>query len=313
MDQIFTAAFLVPLFTAGVRMGAPLIFGSVGDVLSEKTGVMNIALEGEMLIAALISFMAAYSSGSLFVGVLAGGFAGLLSALVIAFWGISRRQDQSVVGIMFNIFALGFTNFLYRATFGVRTDRASIATLPEIRIPLLADIPYIGEILFAHNILVYLAILSAVAVWFVMKYTKFGLKAAAAGENPKAAAAAGVDVARLRYAGYMFSGFMAGIGGAFLSLGNVGTFTENMTSGRGFICLAITILSRWNPLFAVLAALLFGTVEALQLRLQAMGAELPYQFFVALPYIVTLISLVIFGRNIRAPKDLGNAYEKESR
>ena len=313
MDQIFTAAFLVPLFTAGVRMGAPLIFGSVGDVLSEKTGVMNIALEGEMLIAALISFMAAYSSGSLFVGVLAGGFAGLLSALVIAFWGISRRQDQSVVGIMFNIFALGFTNFLYRAAFGVRTDRASIATLPEIRIPLLADIPYIGEILFAHNILVYLAILSAVAVWFVMKYTKFGLKAAAAGENPKAAAAAGVDVARLRYAGYMFSGFMAGIGGAFLSLGNVGTFTENMTSGRGFICLAITILSRWNPLFAVLAALLFGTVEALQLRLQAMGAELPYQFFVALPYIVTLISLVIFGRNIRAPKDLGNAYEKESR
>lgn len=313
MNEIFTAAFLVPLFAAGIRMSVPLIFGSVGDVVSERTGVMNIGLEGEMLISALISFMAAYTSGSLFVGILAGGLAGMCGALMIGFWGVSRKQDQSVVGIMFNIFALGFTNFLYRAVYGIRTDKVKVDILKNIEIPGLSRIPYLGDIFFKHNILVYVALIAAVIVWIIMKFTKLGLQIDASGENPRAAAAAGIDVVKMRYGGYMFSGFMAGIGGAFLSCGIVGSYTENMSSGRGFICLAITILARWNPVFAIFAAFLFGTVEALQLRLQALGSSLPYQFFVALPYVVTLLSLVIFGRNIHAPGYLGQPYDKESR
>ena len=313
MSEILTAAFLVPLFTAGVRMSVPLIFGSVGDVVSERSGVMNIGLEGEMLVSALISFMAAYHTGSLFIGILAGGMAGLAGALLIAFWGVSRKQDQSVVGIMFNIFALGFTNFLYRAVYGVITDKIKVDILKNVEIPLLSKIPFIGDIFFKHNVLVYCAFAAATVVWFLLRYTNLGLKVNAAGENPKAAAAAGIDVVKIRYKTYMFSGFMAGIGGAFLSCGIVGTFTENMSSGRGFICLAITILARWNPVFAVCAAFMFGTVEALQLRLQALGSALPYQFFVALPYGVTLLSLVIFGRNIHAPGYLGQIYNKESR
>ena len=221
MSEILTAAFLVPLFTAGVRMSVPLIFGSVGDVVSERSGVMNIGLEGEMLVSALISFMAAYHTGSLFIGILAGGMAGLAGALLIAFWGVSRKQDQSVVGIMFNIFALGFTNFLYRAVYGVSTDKIKVDILKNIEIPLLSKIPFIGDIFFKHNLLVYCAFAAAAVVWFLLRYTNLGLKVNAAGENPKAAAAAGIDVVKIRYKTYMFSGFMAGIGGAAVLLAHL--------------------------------------------------------------------------------------------
>ncbi|HXK78122.1 MAG TPA: ABC transporter permease [Oscillospiraceae bacterium] len=313
MNEILTAAFLIPLLTAGIRMSVPLILGSVGEVVSEKTGVLNIGLEGQMLTAALISFIVAYYTGSLTLGILAGGISGMLGALLIAFWCVSRRQDQSVVGIMFNIFAIGFTNFLYRAIFGVSTNKAKVEILPTIEIPGLSKIPWLGEILFHQNMLVYLSLVAAFLVLFVLRRTKFGLQIEATGENPKAAQASGIRVRRVRYEGSLFCGFMAGIGGAFLSCGIVGTFTENMSAGRGFICLAVTILARWNPAFAVVAALLFGTVQALQLRLQALGSTLPYQFFVALPYVVTLVSLAVFGWNIHAPSDLGQPYNEESR
>ena len=313
MSQFLTAAFLIPLFAAGVRMSVPLILGSVGEVVAEKTGVMNIGLEGQMLIAALISFIGAYFTGSLALGILCGGLSGMLIALISAFWCVNRKQDQSVVGIMVNLFAIGFTNFLYRAIFGVRTDRAKVEILESIKIPVLSDIPVIGEIFFDQNILVYIAVLMAVFTLYVLKRTRFGLQIEATGENPKAARSAGVRVKPVRYFGYMFCGFMAGIAGAFLSCGIVGAYTENMSAGRGFICLAVTILARWNPVLSVLAALLFGTVQALQLRLQAMGSELPYQFFVALPYIVTLLSLMLFGWNIHAPKALGKPYNEEQR
>ena len=148
MNEFLTAAFLIPLFAAGVRMSVPLILGSVGEVVAEKTGVMNIGLEGQMLIAALISFIGAYFTGSLALGILCGGLSGMLTALISAFWCVNRKQDQSVVGIMVNLFAIGFTNFLYRAIFGVRTDRAKVEILESIKIPVLSDIPVIGEIFF---------------------------------------------------------------------------------------------------------------------------------------------------------------------
>lgn len=313
MNQIFTAAFLIPLLAAGVRMCVPLVLGSVGEVFAEKTGVMNIGLEGQMLIGSLIAFICAYFTNSLFIGIICGALSGMLGALLIAFWSVYRRQDQSVVGIMFNIFALGFTNFLYRAVFGVSTSKASVDILPTIAIPGLSKIPWIGDILFNQNILTYFAFVIAIAAYFILKKTRFGLQVDATGENPKAAKAAGIDVAKMRLAGYLFCGAMAGLAGAYLSLGVVGTFTEDMSAGRGFICLAVTILARWDSLSAVAASLLFGIVQALQLRLQAIGSSLPYQFFVALPYLVTLASLLIVGRNIHAPKDLGKVYNQEGR
>lgn len=305
--------FLVTLFAAGVRMSIPLIYGSVGNVVTEKTGVSNIGLEGQMLIGAFFSFLVAVQTGNLWLGILVGGIAGSLTALISAFWCVSRKQDQSVVGIMINIFALGFTNFLYRAVFGISSTKVTLKILPTIEVPLLSDIPVLGDIFFKQNLLTYLALIVAIVVWVLLHKTKMGLMITATGENPKAARSTGINVIRMRYLGYIFGGFLAGIGGAFLPIGIVGNFTENISSGRGFICLAVTILSRWNPLFALGGAFSFGTVNALQIRLQALGSTLPYQFFVALPYLVTLLSLIIFGRNIHLPKDLGNIYYEESR
>lgn len=309
----FDLAFFIALLSAGVRMSVPLIFGSVGNLVAEKSGVMNIGIEGQMLIGAFFSFFVAHLTGNSLLGILAGGVSAMISVLIVGFWCITAKQDQSVVGIMFNIFALGITNFLNRFFFGIGAGKAKVDILPTVNIPFLCDIPVIGDIFFRQNILTYLSVICAVAMWIVIKKMRLGLTLSAVGENPKAAKASGISVIRTRYLSYMFSGFMAGLGGSFLTLGIMGGFTENISSGRGFICLAITILARWNPLFAVLASLCFGTTQALQLRLQAMGSTLPYQFFVAIPYLVTIVTLVIFGRNLKAPSSLGSSYSEESR
>ena len=206
----------------------------------------------------------------------------------------------------------GVTSFLYKLMSSGRSYQ-QIEPFAKLKMPFLGDIPLIGNALFNQDILTYGVYVLVILVALFYSRTSKGMAFAAIGENPRAAAAAGINVVEIRYSTYMFSGFMAGIGGAFLSCGIVGTFTENMSSGRGFICLAITILARWNPVFAVCAAFMFGTVEALQLPGSSAGSPLPYQFFVALPYAVTLISLVIFGRNIHAPRYLGQIYNKESR
>ena len=283
--SLFSSAFLVALFASGVRQSIPLIYGSVGDTLGERAGVMGISLEGEMLFGAFFSYLFALRTGSLWTGVLMGALAGMLSSVIVAVWSVLFRQDQSIIGIMFNILATGFTNFLNRMIFGTSNANISIETFQPIAIPGLSKIPLIGEIFFHQNILAYLSVVLAAVVFFVLRRTKLGLQLTAVGENPRAAQASGIQVYRFRILAYMFCGFAAGIGGASLTLGSVGTFTEAISAGRGFICLAIVILSRWNPLVAVLASFGFGSIQALQIRLQVQGSALPYQVFVALPYL----------------------------
>lgn len=312
-SSIFNAAFLTALFSSGVRQSVPLIFGSVGDCVSEKSGVMGISLEGEMLFGAFFSYFFALQSGNLWFGVLMGAVAGMLSSLIVAAWSVLLRQDQSIIGIMFNIFAAGFTNFLNRMIFGTSNANISIETFPPIPLPLLSRIPVIGEIFFNQNILTYLAVILAVLTFLAMQKMKLGLMVSAVGENPRAAQASGISVCRYRIMCYLFCGLMAGVAGASLTLGMVGTFTEAISAGRGFICLAIVILARWNPLIAVVAGFGFGSVQALQIRLQVQGSSMPYQFFVALPYLITVLVLVVAGHNIRAPRELGIPFDKESR
>ncbi len=310
---VLMGSFLTALLASGVRQSIPLIYGSVGDVVSERAGVMGISLEGEMLFGAFFSYLAALNTGSLWVGVLAGALAGMISSVIVAVWSVLLRQDQSIIGIMFNILAVGFTNFLNRMIFGTSNANITIDTFPTIAIPGLSKIPVVGEIFFAQNILFYLSVILAAAVFVVMQKTKLGLQIFAVGENPKAAQASGIRVYNYRILLYMFCGFMAGIAGASLTLGSVGTFTESISAGRGFICLAIVILSHWNPLITVAASFGFGSIQALQIRLQVQGSSLPYQIFVALPYLVTILALAIGGRNIRAPKELGVPFDKEKR
>ena len=283
MDTILSASFLTALFASGVRQSIPLIYGSVGDAVSERAGVMGISLEGEMLFGAFFSYLVALRTGSLWIGVLAGAAAGMLSSLIVAVWSVWLRQDQSIIGIMFNILAVGFTNFLNRMIFGTSNANITIETFQPIAIPGLSRVPVLGEIFFNQNILTYLSVVLAAVVFWVLRKTKLGLQLTAVGENPKAAQASGIQVYRFRLAAYMFCGFLAGIAGASLTLGSVGTFFG------------------------------FGSIQALQIRLQVQGSALPYQVFVALPYLVTILALAIGGHNIRAPRELGVPFDKESR
>lgn len=313
LSQILNITFITALLTAGIAQSVPMIFGSIGDAVGEKGGAIGISVEGELLFGAFFSYLVALRTGSLILGLLAGGLAGALSAMIVAFWAIVLKQDQSIIGIMFNIFATGFTNFLNRIIFGTTIANISVSTFKNIEIPVLSSIPVIGEILFKQNILFYISVLAAIVAYIILKKSSLGLKIAAVGENPKAAQAAGIDVSKVRFGCYAFTGFMAGIAGSSLTLGSVGTFTEAMSAGRGFICLAIVILSRWNCLSTVGFAIGFGTIQALQIRLQILGSPIPYQFLIALPYFVTILVLALGGHNIRAPHDLGVAFEKESR
>lgn len=313
MNQLLNPAFLSALFASGVRQSVPLIYGSAGDTLSEKAGILGISLEGEMLFGAFFAYLAALRTGSLWAGVLAGAAAGMLSSVIVAVWAVLLRQDQSIVGIMFNILALGFTNFLNRAIFGTSNANISIDTFQPLAIPGLSRIPFVGRVFFTQDLLTYLSVVCAAAVFFVLRSTKLGLQITAVGENPRAAQAAGTPVSRFRVGSCLFCGCMAGVAGSSLTLSSVGTFTEAISAGRGFICLAIVILARWNPLTAVLAGFGFGSIQALQIRLQVQGTALPYQFFVALPYLITVLVLVLAGRNIKAPRELGVPFRRESR
>lgn len=305
--------FLSSMLAAGIRMGVPVAFAGIGVVIAEKSGVLNIGCEGEMLMGSFVTFSVTYYTNNMLLGVLAGGIAGLLTAWMIAFLSISRKQDQSVVGIVVNIFALGFTSFIYRVLFGTNGSALSIDTMKTIKIPLLGDIPFIGEVFFNQTILYYILIVVAIVSWYVMKKLKVGLQLRAVGENPRAAQACGINVIRYRYVSMMLAGFLSGIGGAYLVIAIMGKFVEDISAGRGFIAMAVSALCHWNPLFALIAAFVFGIAQGLQMRLQAYGIAIPYQFLLMLPYALTILSLILFGRGVKAPKDLGNVYEKEGR
>lgn len=310
---MFSLEFITALLTSTVRMGVPILFPSVGETVAERSGVMNIGLEGQMVIGAFTTMYVYQLTQSMFLSILMGMLSGGITSLIVAYIGVSRNQAQAVVGFMFNLFAAGLTSYLYRVLYGVRGERPSVPLIGKIRIPLLADIPVIGEALFNQDIIVYLSILTSIAAGFVLFRTKLGLQLRSLGENPRAAQSYGIDVIKMRWGTIVFSGLMAGLGGAYLVVGVVGMFMADISAGRGFLALAVCLLCVWHPVYAMLGAFGYGLVDALQLRLQAMGVPLPYQLFLALPYLVAILSLLLAGRNKRGPKTVGAVYEREGR
>lgn len=313
MNEMDIALFIASVLAAGVRMGIPIAFAGIGVVIAEKSGVLNIGCEGEMLIGSFTTFAVAYFTGNMALGILAGGLGGMMAAMVIAFLSVTRKQDQSVVGIVMNIFATGFTSFLYRVVFGASGSGLSLDTLKTIKIPVLGDIPFIGNAFFNQTILYYILIFVAIVAWYIMNKLKIGLQLRAVGENPRAAQSCGINVILYRYVAMMIAGFLSGVGGAYLVLAIMGKFVEDISAGRGFIAMAVSALCHWNPIYALVASLVFGVAQGLQMRLQAYGINIPYQFLLMLPYAITIISLIAFGRGVKAPKDLGRVYEKEGR
>ncbi len=292
------------LLASTVAFAAPLIFTSMGEVISEKTGIINIQLEGMMLAGAFCGVWAALASGSLILGFAAAALAGVAVALIHGVLCIVFRAEQVVSGVVLNIFVLGLTTFAIGPVFAGNLGNAA-PTLQPLPIPLLSDIPVLGRALFSHNLMVYAALLLVPAMWFFIYRTTAGLAVQAAGEAPAAAASMGVNVRRVRWLALIACGALAGIGGGQLTLAGLGTFTQNVTAGRGFVALAAVVFGRWRPLGTLMAVLLFTFVEAIQARAQVLGIRVPYQFLVMAPYLVTVVALVLFVRRGRPPKALG--------
>lgn len=301
----------VDFLVAAIRFSTPLLGASLGEIVSERSGVVNIGLEGMMLCGALAAVLGSYFTGNPLVGVLAAIVAGLLAALIHAVFSITLAVNQVVVGMALNIGSLGVTTFVSRLVFGMAESRPRVAGLAAFKLPVLGDIPVLGPILFDQSILVYVTWLLIPAVGFVLMRTEWGLNLRAIGEDPEAAASVGLSVARYRYSAVLICGALAGFAGSFLSLVQLDTFVESMTGGRGFIVLAVVIVGKWVPWRAALVALLFGALEAIALRAQALAFNLPYELLLGLPYLVTLLVYAGLVGQARPPEALGKAFVRD--
>jgi simple sugar transport system permease protein len=301
---------LVGMLETTLQRATPLALGAMAGVLCERSGVVNIAIEGMMLFAAFAGAFAASVSGSVWIGLFMGVLAAALLAWVHAGLSISYRVDQIISGTVINIFALGITSYLASRLFTEYPDLNDAGTFSRWDVPLLSDIPVIGPVLFRNNVYVYLMlILVVVLTWFLFR-TRWGLRVRAVGEHPKAADTVGINVFRVRYRSVVLGGAMAGLAGSYLTLGSVGSFEENMTAGRGFIALAAMIFGRWNPVGALGAALLFGFAEALQAKLAILETPIPSQFLLMAPYVITLLVVAGFVGRSRPPAADGQPYVK---
>lgn len=312
MEQIFTVSFLTAFLAAAVRMAVPLAYAGLGETISEKCGILNIGMEGVMLSGAFFSFAGAYYSGSIVIGLLCGMAGGAAVSMIHAVLSVKLSKDQSVSGIAINIFVLGVTSFLYKLMSGGQSYQ-QIQPIGRIWIPVLANIPLVGEALFHQDVLTYLLYFLILFTTFFYKKTNAGLSFAAIGENPSSADSAGIPVFQYQYISMALNGVLGGIGGACLVLVQVGNFSENMTSGRGYIALATVILGRFVPTGMLLAAFLFGAANALQIRLQAVGVPLPSQALSMLPYVITLFALLASVGKNHAPDSLSKPYIRGSR
>ncbi len=292
-----------------VRLSIPVLYAALGGVISERAGIFNIALEGMMLAGAFFGYYGSLISGSPTVGLLLALAAGGLTGLLLAFTSVTLGVSQLVVGLGINILFMGLTGYLYRLISG--GGLTAVATMyRNIRIPLLSDIPVLGEIFFSHNILVYIGILVVAVMSFYLYRTTSGLSLRSVGEHPLAAETAGINVYRVRYLATIVGGMLAAAGGAFLTLTQVSRFLENMVEGRGWIALTAVILGKRNPWGVFAASLLFGAANALSNQMQIIGIKLPYQITLMVPYVLTMVVLSGVVGKIRKPAATGKPYGK---
>ena len=292
LEKMMTWSFLTALLTSGVRMATPLFYAGLGEMISEKSGVINIGMEGVMLCGAFFSFAAALYTGSLWAGVLAGMAGGMLISMLLALVCVRGKQNQTVCGLALNMLALGLTGYLYKLMCNAG-GHLQIGILPQLPLPGLKAIPVMGEAFFRQDILVYIACLLALACFAFYRFTRAGLAMASIGENPMAADAAAIPVERCQMIACALNGALGGLGGAYLIVAQLGMFSDNMTAGRGYIALAAVILGRYCPGGVALASLLFGVANAAQIRLQALGSALPTQLLAMLPSVVPLCAPVL--------------------
>jgi simple sugar transport system permease protein len=311
VSALLTESFLTALIAGAVTAGVPLLLAGLGEQISEKAGVLNIGIEGMMLLGAYMAFLITWSTGSFGLGFLGGGLGGALAALIVLVLCIRLGLNQIVVGIAVTVGMQGLTALLHYFEFSREYPR--LAAAPVWALPVLGRIPVLGRALFSHNALVYLSVALVVVLAWVFRSTHWGLDLEAAGQKPAALDAAGVDVLRTRSAALLATGFLAGLGGAYLSIVGAGIFVPFMTGGAGFIGIVLAMLARGRPLWVLFGSMLFGVSLALTTALQVAGINVPTDVVQMLPFVVVMVVLVIFARHSMLPPALGSPYTRGER
>lgn len=299
------------LLVGAVGLSVPLIFGALGGVISERVGVVNVAIEGQLLAGAFASAVVASITQNPIAGLLAAVIAGVLVSFVLAAFSIKYLVDQVIVGVVLNVLVIGLTSFLFSKVLAPNAALLnSPPRFPRLPIPLLGEIPILGPVLFRQTIIVYCAYVAVAVVWYALFKTRWGLRLRSVGEHPQAADTVGINVNRTRFWNVSLAGAIAGFGGAYFTLGSVGGFNKEMTAGAGFIALAAVIFGRWDPIRATFAALLFGFASNLQSVLSIIGSPVPSEFMLMLPYLVTIFAVAGLVGQVRGPAASGKPYIK---
>jgi len=307
ISGILSATVIIGVLTSGIRLATPYLYAAIGETFGQRSGVLNLGVDGQMLLGAFAAFYVAFTTGNLWLGLLAAMGVGALMGLAMAYVTVNLQAQQGISGIGFYLFGLGLSELLFKMLLGTVE---TVKGFPKVRVPLLGDIPVLGEIFFQQNILVYGAFLLVPAAWFVLNKTTLGLKIRAVGENPEAADSLGVSVARIRYFTIITGGTLSGLAGASMSIALLNVFQQNMTSGLGFIAVALVYFGAWRAWGVLAGALLFSMVNSLQLWMQVLNIPIPSELAVMLPYILTIVVLVATVSKVRSPSALTKPFER---
>ncbi|MDO5049575.1 MAG: ABC transporter permease [Actinomycetaceae bacterium] len=299
----------VSLLTGALAFATPLVFGALSGVVNERSGIINIAIEGQLLFGAFMGAIVASIAGNPYLGLIGAPIAGALVGALLALFTINFRTDHIIVGVVLNMLVVGLTSFLFSTVLKFNAEQLnSINRLPNLKIPVLSDIPVIGPILFNQSLLVYIMFITVIVLQYMVFNSRWGLRMRACGEHPRAADTVGIRVNRTRWMNVLLGGALAGMGGAFFTIGQGLAFSKDMAAGNGFIALAAMILGRWNPKGAFGAALLFGFATNLGATMQAVGSDVPSEFLLMIPYIITILAVAGFVGSVRAPAAEGKPY-----
>ena len=307
LSELLQGSVLIGILYSGIRLAAPYLFAALGETVSQRAGVLDLGVDGIMLMGSFVAFYVVFKTGNLWLGVAASIGVGILMGLLMAVISVTFQAEQGISGIGLYLFGLGLSSLLFRTMIG---SVKGITSFQPLRIPVLSDIPVIGEIFFNHNILIYMAYVMVPVIWFIFGKTTLGLKIRAVGQNPEAADSLGVNGNRVRYFGVIFGAAMAGVAGATLSTGLMGVWQDTLTNGIGFIAVALVYFGGWRPLGVLFGSLLFATVNAFQLWIQVKGIPIPSELAVMLPYVLTIIVLVFASGRVRQPAALTKPFER---
>ncbi len=307
MGELFTLPVLLGILYSGIRLATPYLYAALGEMFAQASGVLNLGVDGIMLMGAYTGFYVAITTGNLWLGVLAAAAVGILMGLLMGVVSVTLKAEQGISGIGLSLFGLGLSTLLFKVT--LEGTVKSISGFQPVKIPFLGDLPYLGEALFNHNLLVYGAFLLVPVAAFVLNRTTLGLKIRAVGQNPQAADSLGVSVTGIRYLTISLGGMLAGIAGASLSIGLINLFQENMTNGMGYIAVALVYFGSWRPSGVLLGSLIFSFVNAFQLWVQVKGINIPSDLAVMMPYVLTILALAFAVRRA-TPAALSKPFER---